>query len=115
VVAFFDGGLFGLRNILYLMKTILPMKMTVACLLKKRKIRDPQIVITKGALKGKRVQTCGKCRGIGHTRRTCPKNANAKYSRKKSLDDLDCNEGLVQAFNIHQVTRHVILATITQN
>ena len=45
----------------------------------KRKIRDPQVVLTKGAPKSKRVQTCGKCRGIGHTRRTCPKNANAQY------------------------------------
>jgi len=50
----------------------------------KRKIRDPEVVITKGATKGKRVQTWGKCHGIGHTRRTCSKNANAKYSGKKN-------------------------------
>ena len=39
----------------------------------KRKIRNPQVVITKGTPKGKRVQTCGKCYGIEHIRRTCPK------------------------------------------
>jgi len=58
----------------------------------KRKIRNQQVVITKGAPQGKMVQTCEKCRDIGHTRRTCPKNANAKYSGKKTLDDLDGNE-----------------------
>jgi len=44
----------------------------------KRKVKDPLVVNVKGAPKGKRVQTCDKCRGTGHTRHTCSKNVNAK-------------------------------------
>jgi len=43
------------------------------------KIRDPQVVIAKGASKGKSTRTCSKCRAIRHTRCACPKNNKSKY------------------------------------
>ncbi|KAJ8446978.1 hypothetical protein Cgig2_006606 [Carnegiea gigantea] len=33
-----------------------------------------------------------KCRAIGHTRCTCPKNANCKFAGKEPLADFDLNE-----------------------
>jgi len=57
-----------------------------------RRIRDPQVVISKRVPKGKKFRTCTKCRAVGHTRRTCPKNANCKSAEKEPLDDFDLNE-----------------------
>ena len=77
------------------------------------RIKDPQVVISKGAQKGKKSCACSKCHGIGHTIRTCPTSGNSKSVGKKLREEFNLNEAYITNTNAHCPNLQRILTMTT--
>ena len=60
-----------------------------------RRVKDPQVAISKGAPKVKKSRACRKCYGISHTIHTYQKVGNSKSAKEKFKEEFDLNEAYI--------------------